>query len=58
VFKRLGFLLEQNASEETDAIFLCEKHITISKTKLDPELKDSNKLITRWRLWVPENWKL
>ncbi len=58
VFKRLGFLLEQNASEERDAISICEKHTTISKTKLDPQLKDSNKLITRWRLWVPENWKL
>ncbi|MHB1947980.1 MAG: type IV toxin-antitoxin system AbiEi family antitoxin domain-containing protein [Gammaproteobacteria bacterium] len=58
VFKRLGFLLEQNAPEEKDAICICEKHITISKTKLDPQLKDSNKLITRWRLWVPENWKV
>jgi predicted transcriptional regulator of viral defense system len=47
-FKRLGFLLEQYAPEELDIIGACKKQVTISKTKLDPQL-DSDKLITRFR---------
>ena len=54
-FKRLGFLLEQYAPEEIEIIDACKKQVTISKTKLDPQL-DANKLITRWRLWIPKNW--
>ena len=56
VFKRLGFLLEQYAPKELAAINMCKEQITISKTKLDPEQRKNGKLITRWRLWVPENW--
>lgn len=56
VFKRLGFLLEQYAPEELQIIEACRKNITISKVKLDPQL-DADKLITRWRLWVPKYWK-
>lgn len=57
VFKRLGFLLEQYVSEEVNIISECKKHVTISKVKLDPQLDTDNKLITRWRLWIPKNWK-
>lgn len=56
VFKRLGFLLQQYAPDEFDIIDACKKQLTISKTKLDPQL-DANKLITRWRLWIPTHWK-
>lgn len=56
VFKRLGFLLEKTAPDETETIERCRKRLTAGNTKLDPKLKNS-KLITRWRLWVPENWK-
>ncbi|HVE45040.1 MAG TPA: type IV toxin-antitoxin system AbiEi family antitoxin domain-containing protein [Gammaproteobacteria bacterium] len=56
VFKRLGFLLEQYASNELNIINTCKEQVTISKTKLDPQL-DADKLITRWRLWVPAYWK-
>lgn len=56
VFKRLGFLLEQYAPEEIKIIEVCKKQITVSKVKLDPQLDTDNKLITRWRLWVPKNW--
>ncbi len=45
-FKRLGFLLEQYAPEELDILDACKKQVTISKTKLDPQL-DADKLITR-----------
>lgn len=56
VFKRLGFLLEEYAQEELDIIAACRQKVTISKTKLDPQL-EADKLITRWRLWLPLNWK-
>jgi predicted transcriptional regulator of viral defense system len=56
VFKRLGFLLEKIAPDETNAITLCIKWLTTGNAKLDPKLNNS-RLITRWRLWVPENWK-
>lgn len=62
VFKRLGFLLERFASsaeilpeEETTAINACQSQLTKGNVKLDPSL-NADKLITRWRLWVPENW--
>lgn len=56
-FKRLGFLLEQLSPEEKQAIHECSQFVTISKTKLDTKLI-SKKFITRWRLWIPENWKI
>ncbi len=56
VFKRLGFLLEKIAPDETKIIEQCRKRLTAGNAKLDPKLNNS-KLITRWRLWVPENWK-
>ncbi len=56
VFKRLGFLLEKYAADEQVIIDECKKQVTISKTKLDPQL-EADKLITRWRLWVPAHWK-
>jgi predicted transcriptional regulator of viral defense system len=56
VFKRLGFLLEMIASDETETIDKCRLRLTAGNTKLDPKLSN-DKLITRWRLWVPENWK-
>lgn len=56
VFKRLGFLLEKYAPEETVTIEACRKNLTKGKVKLDSQL-NADKLITRWRLWVPANWK-
>jgi len=55
VFKRLGFLLERYASEQKSAINECKLQLTTGNVKLEPALK-ANKLITRWRLWVPESW--
>nr|MBC8362879.1 hypothetical protein [Candidatus Desulfatibia profunda] len=55
-FKRLGFLLEKIATDETKAIEECYKRLTAGNAKLDPKLNNI-KLITRWRLWVPEKWK-
>mgnify|MGYP002639433021 CR=1 FL=1 len=56
VFKRLGFLLEKIAPDETRAIEDCRKRMTAGNAKLDTKLNNT-RLVTRWRLWVPENWK-
>lgn len=56
VFKRLGFLLEHFAPEESKIIEFCQKKLTEGKVKLDPQLT-STRLVTKWRLWVPQNWK-
>ncbi|MDP3110567.1 MAG: type IV toxin-antitoxin system AbiEi family antitoxin domain-containing protein [Thermodesulfovibrionales bacterium] len=55
VFKRLGFLLERFASEQISFINDCKSQLTTGNVKLDPAL-ESDRLITRWRLWVPESW--
>lgn len=55
VFKRLGFLLERFAPGEKSAIAACQSQLTKGNAELDPKLT-ADKLITRWRLWVPENW--
>ena len=56
VFKRLGFLLERKTPDEAQAIEECYRRLTAGNAKLDPKLNNI-RLITRWRLWVPENWK-
>lgn len=55
VFKRLGFLLERFASDQISFISECKSQLTTGNVKLDPAL-ESDRLITRWRLWVPESW--
>lgn len=55
VLKRLGFLLERYAPGQEAAISECKAQLTKGNTKLDPSLK-ADRLITRWRLWVPMNW--
>jgi predicted transcriptional regulator of viral defense system len=56
VFKRLGFLAETlDASPEL--IEACAKRLTEGVVKLDPSAA-SPRLTKRWRLWLPERWKL
>lgn len=55
VFKRLGFLLERFAPKEQAAIADCKSRLTKGNVKLDPKLP-TEKLVTRWRLWVPLKW--
>ncbi len=57
VFKRMGFLLERLVPEEQKAIDACRERMTTGNAKLDPALA-SDKLVTRWRLWVPEGCSL
>jgi len=55
VFKRLGFLLERFSPEEKTIIGKCKSQLTKGNTKLDPKL-GADKLVTRWKLWIPNNW--
>ena len=55
VFKRLGFLLERYAPDQEAILNECKSQLTKGNVKLDPTLK-TDRLITRWRLWVPESW--
>jgi predicted transcriptional regulator of viral defense system len=56
VFKRLGYLLECYAPEESQAIARCAKSLTKGNSKLDPA-QPAKKLATAWRLWLPEGWQ-
>lgn len=55
VFKRLGFLLEKIAPDEIETIDQCRSKLTSGNAKLDLSLS-AERLITRWRLWVPKSW--
>ena len=55
VFKRLGFLLEKFSPADQEAIARCRERLTTGNAKLDPAL-ETDKLVTRWRLWVPQRW--
>lgn len=55
VFKRLGFLLERATPGRIEQIEKCRSRLTTGNAKLDPKLS-ADRLITRWRLWVPESW--
>lgn len=54
--KRLGFLLETSFSVEQRLMEYCAKNLTTGYTKLNP-VQPCEKLVTRWRVWVPESWK-
>lgn len=54
VFKRLGFLAERHPDGAT-LVEPCRERLTKGHAKLDPAL-ESPRLITRWKLRVPETW--
>jgi len=55
VFKRLGFLGEAAGAPPALAE-ACLRHLTKGNAKLDPA-QVSPRLLRRWRLWLPANWK-
>jgi len=55
VFKRLGFILELLSLGDQKTLGQCRERLTTGNSKLDPSIP-ANRLITRWRLWVPEKW--
>ena len=54
VFKRLGFLAESGPGSTT-LVEACRARLTHGNAKLDPRLS-CPRLISRWRLLVPESW--
>lgn len=54
VFKRLGFLLEDMNIDQL-VVDRCRSKLTHGYAKLDPALP-RDRLVTRWRLWVPNSW--
>lgn len=54
VFKRLGFLAERRPSGER-LVKVAQERLTQGNAKLDPALP-CRRLISRWRLQVPESW--
>jgi len=55
VFKRLGFLSERFAPAETYLVTECRSRLRMGNAKIDPSLP-ADRLITKWRLWVPDSW--
>ena len=55
VFKRLGFLAENNTSAR-QLVEACRQRLTKGNVKIDPSLECPH-IITRWRIRVPEYWK-
>jgi predicted transcriptional regulator of viral defense system len=55
VFKRLGFLAETKLHDKRLAA-KCHDRLTQGYARLDPAIS-SRKLVTSWRLWIPERWK-
>lgn len=56
IYKRLGFLLEYLNINEKELISLCKQKISSGYSKLDPQL-ECDKLIKKWHLWIPKDWK-
>lgn len=54
VFKRLGFLAETRFRDEEIAA-ACRERLTQGYARLDPALS-CERLVTAWRLWVPQRW--
>lgn len=54
VIKRLGFLLETYAPEESEAIAVCRASLSKGNARLDPGVP-ARRLVTAWRLWVPDS---
>ena len=53
-FKRLGFLVERRSNSNT-VVRACLARLTQGNAKLDPAIS-CRRLISRWRLLVPESW--
>ena len=56
IYKRLGYLLERAGAADSPMISKIRSRLTTGNAKLDPSMQ-CNKLVTQWRLWIPESWK-
>lgn len=57
VFKRLGFMAEAVLGSAHPLTVLCKKHLTKGRAYINPSIK-GGKLITRWRLFIPEDFRI
>lgn len=55
IIKRLGYLLDRSGFSDSSILSSLRNSLTLGHSKLDPTLP-CDKLVTRWRLWVPTNW--
>ena len=55
IFKRLGFLAERLNASDPLVETLTQQPLTKGNAKLDPAVP-VDKLMTRWKLWVPLSW--
>lgn len=55
VFKRLGYLTDRFFPDEMGLISACLSRLSQGNSKLDPNIS-CEKLVTRWKLWVPKKW--
>ena len=56
IYKRLGYLLERSATLSKALASEIRSRLTSGYSMLDPSLP-CEALVTRWRLFVPENWR-
>ena len=54
VFKRLGFLAEQDETTST-LVKDCRSRLTKGNAYLDSNLK-CTRLVSKWHLWIPQSW--
>lgn len=52
IFKRMGYLLEARAPEETDLIAACAEKMSAGLSPLDPSSSSKGRVLKRWRLRV------
>ena len=55
VFKRLGFMAEKLGLDPEGLQGACRDRLSAGNAKLDP-MTECPRLVSRWRLWVPEAW--
>lgn len=54
VFKRLGYLLQRDHPDQSMLIHTCRERLSSGYAKLDPARK-ADRLVTAWRVWVPDS---
>lgn len=55
VYKRLGFLLQQQAPDQKRLIDECRAKISKGTSRLDPGLP-ADRMVSEWNLWIPAGW--
>jgi predicted transcriptional regulator of viral defense system len=54
-WKRLGYMTELLWPKETRLLDAAKRHVTAGHTRLDPAVRRTGKLVTKWGLWVNAN---